>query len=158
MFNSYERDIVKIQYLKGAETATLLGTPRALFYRFCYCFSLKDYHLFRSNIIGKVSIKSFPGADAIKVNKREFLIACCEEEIKHFLSSTSCEKEKEKLVFLFGELRRALTVDRYTLFYGVFSDIVDMLVYSPDVKKHPRAEEMLFALVNAALYLKPKRG
>lgn len=108
MFSSYERDIVKIQYLKGAETATLLGTPRALFYRFCYCFSLKDYHLFRSNIIGKVSIKSFPGADAIKVNKREFLIACCEEEIKRFLSSTSCEKGKRKTGISFWRVAACL--------------------------------------------------
>ena len=156
MFKSYDRDIVKIHYLKGAETATLLGTPRALFYRFCYCFSLKDYHLFRKSIIGKVSIKNSPGADAIKVDKREFLLACCEEEMKHFLNLISREKEKEKLVFLFSELRRALIVDRHTLFYDVFSKIMNILDHSCDIG-NPRAEEMLCAIADAALLLKPER-
>jgi hypothetical protein len=118
---------------------------------------LKDYHLFRSNIIGKVSIKSFPGADAIKVNKREFLIACCEEEIKRFLNLVSREEEKEKLALLFSELRRALIVDRYTLFYHVFSKIMNVLGHSCDIE-NPRAEEMLCAIADAALLLKPERG
>ncbi len=157
MFKSYDRDIVKIQYLKGTEITTLLGTPRALFYRFCYCFSLKDYHLFRKSIIGKISIKNSPGADAIKVSKREFLLACCEEEMRRFLNFTSREKEKERLVFLFSELRRALIVDRYTLFYDVFSKIMNILDHSCDIE-NPKAEEMLCAIADAALLLKPERG
>lgn len=152
MFNSYEKDVVWVDYKEGRGILTLTVSPKSFFYRFCYRFSLKEYRFFEEKIV-KIRLTEAIGAPVREVDKTEFLLACCEEEAKRFLSFCSCEKEWKKLNPLFEDVRRALKEDKYTLFFDTFADIMTIL----DKPGCAEAEDMINAIADAALYMKPER-
>ena len=47
MFNSYEKDVVWVDYKEDGGILTLTVSPKSFFHRFCYRFSLKEYRFFR---------------------------------------------------------------------------------------------------------------
>lgn len=157
MFNSYEKDVVWVDYKEGRGILTLTVSPKSFFHRFCYRFSLKEYRFFEEKIV-KIQITEAIGMPERIIDKKEFLLACCEEETKRLLSFCSCEKEWKKLSPLFEDAQRALKKDSYTLFFDAFSEIMAILDNQEHTSKCAWAEKVIEAIADAALLLKPERG
>lgn len=157
MFNSYEKDVVWVDYKKDGGILTLTFSPKSFFHRFCYRFSLKEYRFFEEKIV-RIQVTEAIGMPERIIDKKEFLLACCKEEAKRLLSFCSCEKEWKKLSLLFEDARRALEKDSYTLFFDTFSEIMAILDNQEHISKCVWAEKIIEAIADAALLLKPERG